>query len=156
MTAYRDTAELIVRRATSSDLPTLVEWNLRLARESESLELDPTTVATGVRAVLEDPVKGVYFLADLEGRAVGQLMVTVEWSDWRNGPIWWLQSVYVDSDFRGRGVFRALFAEILEAAALAGVPSLRLYVEEGNLGAQEVYRKVGMRPAGYRVFEVEP
>lgn len=145
-----------LRRASLADLDTIVEFNLRLARESEGLELDPATVTAGVRAVLEDLAKGTYHLAEADGRVAAQLMITVEWSDWRNGPIWWLQSVYVDPPQRGRGLFRALFAEVEVLARGAGARALRLYVEEKNRGAREAYRRLGMRRSGYQLYELEP
>jgi GNAT superfamily N-acetyltransferase len=148
------TENLQVRPAGAADHARIVDYNLRMARESEGLELDPAVVAEGVAAVLADEAKGSYFVAALGGEVVGQVMVTVEWSDWRNGPMWWLQSVYVEAEHRGRGVFRALYEEVVAAARRGGVRALRLYVEEGNQGAQEVYRRLGMRRSGYLVFEL--
>jgi ribosomal protein S18 acetylase RimI-like enzyme len=148
------TDRLRVRPAQAEDHATIVDYNLRLARESEGLALDPAVVSAGVRAVLADAAKGAYFVAEVGGRVVGQVMVTVEWSDWRNGPIWWLQSVYVETAHRDRGVFRALYEEVVAAARRIGARALRLYVEEGNQGAQEVYRRLGMRRSGYLVFEL--
>jgi GNAT superfamily N-acetyltransferase len=145
-----------VRPARSADAATIAEFNLRLAQESEGLTLDPATVRAGVEALLADPTKGSYLVAEAGGRLVGQLMLTVEWSDWRNGPIYWLQSVYVAAEARGGGVFRALWQRALEMARGAGARAVRLYVDERNGGAQEVYRHVGMRDSGYRVFELEP
>jgi ribosomal protein S18 acetylase RimI-like enzyme len=144
-----------VRPARGLDLAVLVDYNLRLARESEGRELDPVTVAAGVGAVLEDNAKGQYFVAETGGRVVGQIMITVEWSDWRNGPVWWLQSVYVDREQRGKGLFAALFRKVAVAARDAGAPLLRLYVEKDNVSAQTVYRRLGMTSTGYRVFELE-
>ena len=145
-----------IRPAEPGDAARIAELNQRLARESEGLELDPPTVLAGVEALLADPGKGLYFLAEAEGRLVGQLMLTVEWSDWRNGPIYWLQSVYVATEARGSGVFRALWERALEIARENGARAVRLYVDDHNASAQEVYRRIGMRDSGYRVFELEP
>jgi ribosomal protein S18 acetylase RimI-like enzyme len=144
-----------VRLARLADETVIVDWNGRLARETEGKELDPARIVPGVRAVLTDPHKGRYFVAeDANGELLGQLMHTMEWSDWRNGQIWWLQSVYVPAAHRGTGVFRALY-EHLEQAALADpeVVALRLYVENHNEAAIATYHRLGMQDAGYRVLE---
>ena len=146
---------LRVRPARGTDAALIADFNLRLAEESEGLALDPPTVRAGVEALLADPAKGLYFLAEDGDRVVGQLMLTIEWSDWRNGPIYWLQSVYVAPEARGGGVFRALWEQALETARAAGAAAVRLYVDEGNRAAQEVYRRVGMHPSHYLVFERE-
>src|SRR5512139_3398259 len=109
-------APMNIRLATPADVSVVTDFNLRLADETEQLKLDPPTVRAGVAAVLGDAHKGLYFLAELDGRIAGQLMITYEWSDWRNGDLWWLQSVYVHPDFRSRGVFKALFAHLTELA----------------------------------------
>jgi len=149
-------APVEVRIARPEDAATIADFNLRLALESEGLALDPPTVRAGVEALLVDPSKGVYLVAEIDGRLVGQLMLTVEWSDWRNGPIYWLQSVYVAADARGGGVFRALWERALATARDAGARAVRLYVDEHNQAAQEVYLRIGMQDSGYRVFELEP
>lgn len=147
-------SSLIVRPATPSDAEVLIEFNCRLAAETEQKHLDRATVSRGVQRALADPAKARYFVACREGRPVGQVMHTWEWSDWRNGYFWWLQSVYVDPPHRGRGVFRALF-EHLRALAEADpeVIGLRLYVEQENVAAQRVYARLGMNPTGYLVLE---
>jgi ribosomal protein S18 acetylase RimI-like enzyme len=148
-----------IRLATRDDWPTIVDFNCLLATESEGKQLDRQHVEPGVQAILADPRKGRYFLASVrvsstQGRIVGQLMHTYEWSDWRNGDIWWLQSVYVHPDFRRQGVFQALFERLrCEAEADAGVVGLRLYVEEQNTRAHETYRKLGLSEGGYFVME---
>ncbi|HXT19581.1 MAG TPA: GNAT family N-acetyltransferase [Thermoanaerobaculia bacterium] len=149
-------AELRVRPARADDAATIADFNVRLAAESEALTLDDATVRAGVEALLADPAKGAYLLAEQGGALVGQLMLTIEWSDWRNGPIYWLQSVYVIPAMRGAGVFRALWDHALAAAREAGARAVRLYVDEHNQAAQEVYRRVGMQPSHYLVFEREP
>ncbi|MFN0069188.1 MAG: GNAT family N-acetyltransferase [Limisphaerales bacterium] len=146
-----------VRRAVAADAAAIAEYNVRLAWETEQKRLDLATVRTGVEAVLNDLSKGVYYVADCGGDVVvGQVCVTYEWSDWRNGNFWWLQSVYVEMGWRGRGLFRNLFTHVKREAARAGnVVGLRLYVEEHNAAAQEVYRRRGMQRAAYQVFELE-
>ena len=127
-----------------------------MALEAEHKRLDPATVARGVRAVLDDPAHGRYFVAERDSRPVGQLMITYEWSDWRNGNFWWIQSVYVDPPARRSGVFRALYAHVERLAkddpAVCGI---RLYVERENHRAQLTYRHCGMEDAGYVVMEVD-
>src|SRR5215218_2912868 len=101
-----------LRRATHADLDTVVEFNRRLAHESEGVTLDPEALRRGVAAAIADPLKGPYFLAEIGGEVVGQLQITTEWSDWRNGWMWWIQSVYVREDHRRTGVFRALYEHV--------------------------------------------
>jgi GNAT superfamily N-acetyltransferase len=145
-----------IRRATPADVSVVTDFNLRLADETEQLKLDPAIVRAGVAAVLGDEHKGLYFVAELDGRITGQLMITYEWSDWRNGNLWWLQSVYVHPDFRSRGVFRALFAHLTELArARRDVAGLRLYMHHDNETARRTYERVGMKRAGYEVFEMD-
>jgi len=143
-----------IRPATLDDAATIADFNCRLARESEHRELDPVVLAAGVQAILADSTKGRYFVAVEEGKIVGQLMHTWEWSDWRNGEIWWLQSVYVVPEARGRGVFRRLFDHLRDlASARPDVVGLRLYVERENQAAQSTYLKLGMEETGYFVLE---
>ncbi|MBI5761122.1 MAG: GNAT family N-acetyltransferase [Planctomycetales bacterium] len=143
-----------VRPACPNDWPTIVDFNSRLAWESEHTRLDRTRIEPGVRNLLADERRGRYFMACCGGRIVGQLMITFEWSDWRNGNIWWLQSVYVEAEFRGRGVFRTLFEHVWhQVESDSEIAGLRLYVEQGNVSAQEVYLRMGMHAAGYLVME---
>ena len=115
----------------------------------------PPTVARGVRAALADPAKAIYFVAETGGLVVGQLMITHEWSDWRDGDVWWIQSVYVHPDFRRRGVFRALHEHARREARRAGAVGLRLYVERDNVRAQATYAAIGMHETAYRLYERE-
>ena len=145
---------ITIRLATPVDEDTVVDFNCRLAEESESKKLDRPTVQLGVRAILANPQHGRYFLANIGNQIVGQMMHTFEWSDWRNGEIWWLQSVYVHPNFRRQGVFRSLFQHLQsEAAASPNVVGLRLYVEEHNTSAQATYEQLGLKLAGYVVME---
>jgi GNAT superfamily N-acetyltransferase len=146
--------EIPIRRATRADRRLLVEYNQAMAWETEHKQLDEQVLATGVAAVFDDAAKGFYLAADIAGEMVGQLMITTEWSDWRNGWFWWIQSVYVHPDARKKGVFRSLFADAERLARAAGdVVGLRLYVERANANAQKTYESLGMYDAGYFVFE---
>jgi ribosomal protein S18 acetylase RimI-like enzyme len=143
-----------VRRATPADASVIVDFNRRLALESEGKTLDSAVLARGVAAGLADPNKALYFVAEEAGAVVGQLMLTKEWSDWRNGWIWWIQSVYVRDDWRRRGVFRLLYEHVHRlAAADPEVTGLRLYVEHENGAAQQTYLSLGMERTGYLVLE---
>src|SRR5262245_25952289 len=132
---------LSVRAAVPADAAVIAEFNRRLALETEHKALDPATLAAGVAAALADPDRARYFVAEDGGAVVGQLMLTREWSDWRNGWIWWIQSVYVSHEARRRGAFRALYEHARAAGVAEGVVGLRLYVEQDNHAAQEVYRR---------------
>jgi ribosomal protein S18 acetylase RimI-like enzyme len=148
--------EIIVRSATMEDAEFLVRGNAQLALETESHSLDIDRLRSGVHAVFDDTRRGFYLIAEANGTRVGQMMITYEWSDWRNGVFWWIQSVYTAPEFRRRGVFRALYAQ---AEALAQQDSfvcgLRLYVEGKNERAQTTYRRCGMHETAYRMFEVD-
>ena len=146
---------LKIRQAGLADAAVVCDFNLRLAQETEALQLDPACVLAGVSALLADPSKGIYFVAEMDGVIAGQLMITYEWSDWRNGMIWWLQSVYVRQDFRRTGVFRALFDHIAALArAQTTVRGLRLYMHADNLRARKSYERLGMQHTQYEVFEM--
>lgn len=142
-----------IRPAAPADAQVIADFNAAMAVETEGLRLDAATVLAGVRAGIADPGKAAYFVAELAGRVVACCMVTREWSDWRNGEIWWLQSVYVAPDSRRQGAFRALHAHVLAAARTAGVVALRLYVERENARAKRTYESLGMRPTHYEVME---
>lgn len=144
---------LLIHSARLDHAPFIVDANCRMALKTENLVLDRPTVEHGVRTALQDPTKGLYFVAEHDGRPVGQLMVTFEWSDWRNGNLWWLQSVYVLPEYRRRGVFAALYRHAQTLADQSGAVGMRLYVEENNLTAQQVYRRLGMHMSHYRVME---
>lgn len=145
-----------IRRATLSDASTIADFNARMAWETEHRQLDSARVKRGVAALLKDPAKGTYFVAAENGAIVGQLLVTPEWSDWRNGNFWWIQSVYVVPEFRRRGVFRQLFAHVRKLAkSRRDVCGLRLYVETANHRAQRTYRRLAMLAAPYKIFEMD-
>jgi len=148
---------LTVRRATPADAPTIVEFNRLLADESEGKTLDLDVLSAGVAAALADPHKGPYFLAEHDGELVGQMQITYEFSDWRNGWFWWIQGVYVRPDARRRGVFRALYQYVAEAAKNdPGVIGLRLYVERDNERAHKTYLGLGMAWTSYLLMERFP
>ena len=145
-----------IRRAIPSDFAFIVESNITMAHETEDLSLDGAKVRAGVGAVLADSSLGFYLVAEIDGNPAGQLMVTYEWSDWRNALWWWIQSVYVRPQYRRRGVYRALHRHVAEAAyAAGGVCGLRLYVEQENTVAQQVYQSLDMYPTRYHMYEVE-
>jgi GNAT superfamily N-acetyltransferase len=148
---------LTIRRATPADAPVIVEFNLRLAAETEDKILDRAMLTAGVAAALADTNKAIYFVAEEDFAVLGQLSITLEWSDWRNGWVWWFQSVYVRADARKRGVFRALYEHVYQAAcADPEVIGLRLYVERENHAAQQTYLRLGMEWAPYLVLQRYP
>jgi GNAT superfamily N-acetyltransferase len=149
--------DITVRRALAADMPVVSEFNRRMALETEGKRLDPEVLAAGVAAILNDPLRGTYYLAEHGGEVVGQLSITLEWSDWRNGWFWWIQSVYVREDARRHGVFRALYDRVYQAARDdPSVIGLRLYVERENLSAQQTYAGLGMEPMSYVMFQRWP
>ena len=142
-----------IRPAIHADLDTIVAGNLALAEETECVRLDRPTLSDGVRAILEARVPGRSWVAEVDGRVAGQLLITFEWSDWRNRLVWWIQSVYVWPDHRRQGVFEMLYARARQEARAAGAGGLRLYVDISNAPAQAVYAALGMNGDHYRVFE---
>lgn len=149
-------SEIRVRRASSADLETVVAFNQAMARETESKDLQPARLRAGVEAVLHREDLGFYLVAEIEGEVAGQLLVTTEWSDWRNSYFWWVQSVYVAPGHRRRGVYRALHSRVrTEALSRRNVCGVRLYVDRDNHIAQQVYRNLGMSHSHYDLYEVE-
>jgi GNAT superfamily N-acetyltransferase len=148
--------KIIVRPAVETDGPIISKFNAQMALETEHRALDHARLRSGVEAVLRDPTKGSYFVAEVTGTVVGQLMITFEWSDWRNGTFWWIQSVYVTEDHRGKGVFKALFRFIeQEAKKRKDVCGIRLYVEKDNERAKKTYERVGMDKTAYELLEID-
>ncbi len=141
---------MLIRKAISQDIPYIVNHNLLMALETESKKLDEYTVQ---QAVIADSSKGFYLVAEKEANIVGNLMITYEWSDWRNTTIWWIQSVYVSEVCRRRGVFKKLYHYVMELAKKENVKLIRLYVEKDNVGAQNTYEKLGMVSSHYLLFE---
>ena len=149
-------AGILARPAGAQDMETLVAFNAAMALETEGVELDRERLRRGVAAVLGDSSRGFYVVAEMAGAVVGQLMVTTEWSDWRNGRFWWIQSVYVHPEYRRRGVYRALDAYVhAEARKDGSVCGLRLYVDRDNHVAQGVYASLGMERSHYDLFEID-
>lgn len=148
-------AGITIRAADAADIEAIVDFNMALCRETEGRELERVTVSEGVRRFVSEPARGRYFVAIIGGEVVGQTAHTFEWSDWRNGEIWWIQSVYVHPGHRGTGVFRALFTHIRrqgeEDAECCGI---RLYMEHGNDTARQSYLRLGFGEAGYEVLEL--
>ena len=148
-------SSIAVGRAATEDVAAIAQFNIAMAAETEDLALDSQTVHAGVAAVVSDDRRGFYLVARSDGKAIGSLMITYEWSDWRNGNLWWIQSVYVVPSARKQGIFRLLYDNVISLAKQSGdAAGVRLYVEKDNRGAQEVYRKLGMSETAYRVFEI--
>ena len=143
-----------IRPAGNKDMEVLADFQKRLAHETEINSLYISVLSAGIRALLSDPSKGVYYVAEDGDRTVGCFLITYEWSDWRNGLIWWLQSVYVAADARKKGVFKAMHEFIRQGIASdPGILGLRLYVDKTNTRAQQVYQSLGMDGDHYTVFE---
>lgn len=147
-------AQLRIRLATPADVASLVDFNQAMARETEGKELLPEVLTAGVAAVLADARHGFYLIAETADHVAGCLLVTYEWSDWRNGIFWWVQSVYVKPEFRGRGIYPSLYADVkCRAAASGDVRGFRLYVEKHNARAQKIYQTLGMHETDYLMYE---
>lgn len=144
-----------LRTATPADLQILLDHNQAMAMETENRHLKDEVIRAGLSAVLNDPSKGFYLVAEDDGTVVGNLMITFEWSDWRNGIMWWFQSVYVKPDYRGKGVFKQMYQHIMSEAKANDVRELRLYVEKENVRAQKVYEALGMAESHYLMYEIE-
>ena len=148
------TTRISIRSAAASDIEFLVDCNAAMALETEHKTLDRDLLTRGTQAVFAEPRRGFYRIGERDGVRVGCLLVTYEWSDWRNGDWWWIQSVYVTGAARRSGVFRALYADTEQhARSTPGVVGLRLYVENENSAAQATYAALGMSDAGYRLLE---
>jgi GNAT superfamily N-acetyltransferase len=142
------------RSATRADVPAIVEFQIAMARETEDFQLDPEVVNKGVAAVCDDAARGRYYVAEHADRVIGCLLITYEWSDWRNGSVWWIQSVFVVPEFRKQGIYAGLYEFVKElAAADSHVRGIRLYVDRRNTRAQTVYTRLGMNGEHYQVFE---
>ena len=145
---------LHIRDASIDDAESIADFNSRMALETEGRELDSELIGPGVAAILADSNKGRYWVAEADGNVVGQIMVSFEWSDWRNGMLWWIGSVYVHEDYRRKGVFSALYRHVESLARQdQEACGLRLYAEQDNKRAQQTYLKLGMVKPGYLVME---
>jgi GNAT superfamily N-acetyltransferase len=149
-----DSVFMEIRKARKDDIDALIGFNEAMAFETERKRLFTGTLRKGVEAVFDDPQKGFYLVAEDAGRTIGGLMVTFEWSDWRNGWFWWIQSVYIDPEYRGQKIYSQLYEFVKREAAAAGnICGFRLYVEKENAHAQTVYVKVGMEETYYLMYE---
>lgn len=145
-----------IRTARISDAAIIARFNREMALETEGRKLGPPRVLRGVKALLADRAKGTYFLAESGSEVIGQLLITYEWSDWRNGNFWWIQSVFVAPEHRGRGVFKALHAHIKRLARKRkNVCGIRLYVDAHNSKAKEVYARLGLKATHYELWETD-
>lgn len=148
-------SEILIRPASLADVAMIAQFQINMARETESKELDSLTVHAGVKAVFENPSRGFYLVAEYDQAVAGSLLITYEWSDWRNGNIWYIQSVYVSADYRGRGIFKQLYQHVLQQAKKAGTAKIRLYVEKENTRAQQAYQASKMQPLPYFMYEAD-
>jgi GNAT superfamily N-acetyltransferase len=145
---------VIFREARPYDRDAIVDFQIAMARETESVDLDRTVVTRGVEAVFELPARGRYYVAESDTEVVASLLVTYEWSDWRNGVVWWIQSVYVHPEMRRRRIYASLYQHVKQLVEQdPDVRGLRLYVDRRNLAAQQVYTRLGMNGDHYQVFE---
>jgi GNAT superfamily N-acetyltransferase len=144
----------VYRHANLADLDSIVNFQVAMAWETEEVRLDPPTVLAGVRAVFENPGLGRYYVAEHDSGVVGVTLTTYEWSEWRNGVVWWIQSVYVVPELRRRGIYSGIYAFVRGLAESdPGVRGIRLYVDRRNKSAQDVYTRLGMNGEHYQVFE---
>ena len=148
--------EFKIREASLHDVEIIAGFNAEMAKETEGKELEFITIAEGIKGLMNKPQYGRYIIAETGGKPVGCLMITYEWTDWRNGLFWWIQSVYVKKEFRSKGIYRAMHEYIrTEATHAENVVGLRLYVEKENSAAMAVYNKMGMKETRYKLFEEE-
>ena len=145
---------MIVRKATTEDLNSIVEFQILMARETEEIVLDISIVTKGVLAVLNDKSKGQYYLAEIDNKIASSLLTTFEWSDWRNGTVLWIQSVFVLPEYRRMGVYRSMYSfvkkQVIKDPSLKGI---RLYADKSNYQAHKTYKTLGMSPDHYITFE---
>jgi ribosomal protein S18 acetylase RimI-like enzyme len=145
---------MIIRTALSQDAAELAEFQAQSAWETEGMELIPEVIVAGVKAMIDNPQMGFYLVVELDNDIQASLMVTTEWSDWRNGMFWWIQSVYVRPQYRRQGLYRELYERVKELAEQEhAVCGFRLYVERDNSGAQKTYQSLGMTETEYKIFE---
>lgn len=145
---------VLVRKAKEEDVETIIDFNIEMAKETEAKTLNPDIVLRGVTYLMHNPESGFYLVAEKSGEILGSLMITSEWSDWRNGNFWWVQSVYVRPGARRQGIYSLLYRKVLEMAQQRGdICGIRLYVEENNRTAQKTYESLGMKDSAYRVYE---
>ena len=146
---------ITIRIATRDDIAHIAQWNSAMAWETERKTLEPAVIERGVTAVFDEPRRGFYLVAERAGESAGCLLITYEWSDWRAGDFWWIQSVYVVESARREGVFRQLYEDAKQRAMQSGAVGLRLYVETENERAQRTYAGLGMERCHYFMYEAE-
>lgn len=146
---------LKIRKANQSDIETIAQFNINMAMETENKVLPQKIITKGVETLINNEHLGFYLMAEVDGKIVGSLMVTTEWSDWRNGLFWWIQSVYVIEEYRRKGVYSALYNHVKELSTSKNVCGFRLYVETENTVAQKTYEKLGMEQTHYYMYEEE-
>jgi ribosomal protein S18 acetylase RimI-like enzyme len=149
MTAYM----IKIRKAILTDAPTIIDFQQKMAWETEQFTLKPEIVTEGVKAVFDVPSRGQYWVAEENGEVVSSLLITYEWSDWRNTNVWWIQSVYVLPEFRRTGIFRSMYCFIKKESEMENAAGLRLYVEKNNSKAQNTYEALGMKSEHYTMYE---
>ena len=142
-----------IARGEVDDIESIVQFQAKMAMESEGTTLDQVKVTKGVTAAMNDESKGIYWIAKVNGKAIGSLMVTREWSDWNNEWYWWIQSVYVLPEYRKHGVYKAMYSTLKEVARENKVSQIRLYVDKTNHPAQQVYQRLGMHESHYLMYE---
>ena len=145
----------VVSQGKICDIDSIVQFQADMAMESEGCVLDKEKVTKGVTAAMLDDSKGIYWVAKYEGRTIGSLMITREWSDWNNEWYWWIQSVYVTPEYRKQGVYKAMYQKVKDAAKENNVSQIRLYADKTNLSAQKAYQSLGMHKSHYLMFEEE-
>lgn len=145
-----------IRKALNKDIDVIARYNYNLAYETENKILNMNILTKGVEAIIKDENKGIYHVCEINGEVVGQIMYTFEWSDWRNGTFLWIQSVYVNKEFRGMGVFKALYKFIRDIADNDNnICGIRLYVEKENIIAKKTYKNIGMKECNYYIYEYD-
>lgn len=142
-----------IRKATTEDASVIIDFQKKMAWETEQMILVPEIIFDGVNAVFADSSRGQYWVAENDGKVIASLLITYEWSDWRNSNVWWFQSVYVLPEYRRTGIFKSMYRHIKEEAYKSGIAGLRLYVEMNNTGAQNTYEVLGMKSQHYKMYE---
>jgi len=146
-------SSIVIRKGNLDDLDTLVGFMIAMAKETEDLVLAPQVLKPGIEAALNDENKGIYYIAEIDGNIAGSLMTTFEWSDWRNAWVLWVQSVYTHPDYRGQGVYKSLYQNLVQKVDAGEYAGIRLYVDKTNAPAQKVYEKLGMDGSHYHFYE---
>lgn len=144
---------IVIRKAMLTDASAIIDFQKKMAWETEQMTLVDRIITKGVERVFSEPTCGQYYVAEAEGKVIASLLITYEWSDWRNSNVWWFQSVFVLPGFRRKGIFRSMYAYILKEAEMNNVAGLRLYVETNNSAAQKTYESLGMKSEHYRMYE---